>query len=189
MTPGTFRGMATDPTAIVDRYLEYVEDDSTIRDEQAIEAAENKVHAAPTAAEKLIALSELERLQEGDPSELIAEFVSVARQWGRDHQITLGAWKAMNVPDDVLAQARITGYAQSDPSALSGPRRTRVSAETVKAAIPSGEFTIGELADASGATAATVRNVVAELLRTRVVEEIGERPSERGRAAKLYSKV
>lgn len=183
--------MASDPTDIVNRYLMYVEDDSTIRDEHAIEAAENKVHAATSSAEKLIALSELERLQEGDPSELIAEFVAVARQWGRDHQITLGAWKAMNVPDDVLAQARITGYAQATgaPPAAGGQRRTRVSSDTVKAAIPSGQFTISELADASGATAATVRNVIGELIQAKAVAEVGERSGERGRAAKLYAKV
>ena len=177
--------MASDPTEIVNRYLLYLEDDSTIRDEHEIASAEDRVHNATSAADKLIALSELERLQEGDPSELIAEFVTVARQWGKEHNVTLGAWKAMKVPDDVLDQARITGYGQAAPTT----RRTRVSADTVKAAIPAGKFTISELADASGATAATVRNVVGELLRHKVLLEVGERPSERGRAAKLYAKA
>ena len=178
--------MTTDARAIVNKYLQYLEDESSIRDEKAIAAAEARVDDAPTAADKLIALSELERLRDGDPSELIAEFVSVARQWGRENNVTLGAWKALNVPDDVLAQARITGYGQAAPSTT---RRTRVSAETVKAAIPDGEFTVSELADASGATAATARNVVGELLSSKELVEVGERPSERGRAAKLYAKA
>ena len=179
--------MSTDARAIVNKYLQYLEDESSIRDEKAIAAAEARVDDAPTAADRLIALSELERLREGDPSELIAEFVRVARQWGRENNVTLGAWKALNVPDEVLAQARITGYGQAAPSM--GTRRTRVSAEAVKAAIPSGEFTVSELADASGATAATVRNVIGEMLSSKELKEVGERPSERGRAAKLYARA
>ena len=178
--------MSTDARTIVNQYLQYLEDESSIRDEKAIAAAEARVDDATTAADKLIALSELERLQEGDPSELIAEFVRVARQWGRENNVTVGAWKALNVPDDVLAQARITGYGQAAPSTT---RRTRVSAETVKASIPSGEFTVSELADASGATAATVRNVIGEMLSSKELKEVGERPGDRGRAAKLYAKA
>ena len=177
--------MTTDPRAIVNKYLEYLEDETSIRDEKAIAAAEAKVDDAATSADRLIALSELERLQDGDPSELIASFVSVARQWGRENNVTVGAWKALHVPDDVLAQAKITGYGQATKSAP----RARVSAATVKAAIPSGDFTVSDVADATGATAATVRNVIGELLQTKVVKEVGERPGERGRAAKLYAKV
>src|SRR4051794_11381546 len=88
---------------IVNKYLLYLEDPSSIRDDDAIAAATADVDSAKSPVDKVIALSRLERLQNADPSELIEQFIGAARAFAADNGITAGAWTAMGVPSDVLA--------------------------------------------------------------------------------------
>jgi predicted ArsR family transcriptional regulator len=63
-----------------------------------------------------------------------------------------------------------------------------VSVDKVKACVPSGPFTAKALEEASGATGATARKAIAELVAAGSVESLGPDPeySGRGRAPTLY---
>ena len=72
----------------------------------------------------------------------------------------------------------------------SSPRRGRVSAEMIKGSIPEGRFTIAALEAASGASTATVRKVVSDLVDDGVLVDLGpdQTHSGRGRAPLLFSR-
>jgi predicted ArsR family transcriptional regulator len=66
-----------------------------------------------------------------------------------------------------------------------------VSVDKVKACVPSGPFTAKALEEASGATGATARKAIAELVAVGAVQSLGRDPdySGRGRAPTLYKSV
>lgn len=175
--------MPTPDEATINTYLRYLEDESSLKDEAAIEAARAEVERASSPTDKLIALSKVDRLEHVDPSELIAQFVVAAKAFSAEHNITPNAWRAMGVPVEVLT--RIGGPATGGATAA---RAARVTADDVEATIPdSGTF---RLSDLSGSPA-TRKAVIERLMESGSVEYVGRDEQHEGRGArpKVYRRV
>jgi len=102
----------------INKYLRFLEDPASIIDAKAIKAAQKKV-ADASLAQKALAITERERVEAGDPTELIVEFVKAAKTWGASPT----AWKEMGVPADVVAQ--ISGSGRGTAKAKKGERADR----------------------------------------------------------------
>jgi len=183
--------MASTPEEIIDKYLRYLEDPASIVDEGRVAEAQKAVDAATSPTAKVIAISRMHKVRNADPAELIAEFASVAKAWGETNEVDPDAWKAMGVPTTVLVQAGIVESHGRTPSAGSAPRARRVSAQEVEAAIPDGPFTVKTVANASGATPATVKSVLDRLTADGTVKYLGKDTSFTGQGARpnLYEKL
>jgi hypothetical protein len=113
--------------------------------------------------------------------------VAEAALWARENNVTAEAFVTYGVPTDVLRDAGILH--DSPPAKSSGRRRTRVSPDAVRAAIPQRAFTIADLEEASGASTATVRKVIAEMTEAGTLRDLGpdQQHTGRGRAPLLFT--
>jgi len=150
-------------------YLRAVKDPSSLRDDSSIAGLRKRLEETDDGLERLrlrqqIADAEspnLERYEEG--------FVTHAKAWADEMGIGVKAFTEEGVPNEVLRRAgfsvagrRGRGASKSGGSSARAPRRSRVTVDQVRAAIPQGGFTIKQLQDASGASPAVVRKVVVE---------------------------
>jgi hypothetical protein len=184
--------------AIIRRYLDYLEDPSILRDDDAIAAAERAATEAEDKIERLRALSELERLKDPSADDLHAEFVAAAKAWADEQAVTAGAFMALGVPPGVLAEAgfSIPGHESvgrtTRRQASTGTRSPGVSIDEVRAAVPAeGTFTVRELRERSGASPGTVRKAMAGLLDDGTVVDRGPDASwdGPGRVPTLYERA
>jgi hypothetical protein len=189
----------------VRRYLQYLADPGSLRDDAAVEAAEKAVAEAGDPIEKLRALSALERAGRVDGTHLTRGFLLHARAWAEANGITVGAFQALGVPDDVLAGAgfpvgrkanRKPARAARESDVVgddSGRQRApRTSRSTIEEHITerSGTFTIADVLQAVGGTPMTVSKVVSDLVALGTVRKLGPDPhhNSRGRAPILYER-
>lgn len=181
-------------------YLLYLEDPAKLRDEQLIEKLEGEAEQATDPVEKLKAFGELERAKAINGDQFRADFVRLAQGWADDQGVPVSAFTTMGVPVDVLAEAgfdvpRGRGRGRRAGAASANGRRTqrsrRVSVEEVKSGLPTGPFTVKDLEESSGATGATVRKAIAELVDAGSIKDLGpdREYHGRGRAPTLYGKV
>jgi hypothetical protein len=170
-------------------YLQWLEDPSSVRDHDAIAEAHAQATTAADPLERLKALSKLQTLEAVDGDLFRTRFVEHAASWAAANEVTPEAFMKLDVPRDVLEEAGLLA-SRGTAAARSGKRRTRVSPEMVQAAIPDGQFTIAALEDASGASTATVRKVIAEMIEAGTLRDHGpdQRHSGRGRAPLLFSR-
>ncbi len=168
-------------------YLQWLEDPSSVRDHEAIAEAHTQATAAADPLDRLKALSRLQLLEAVDGDMFRLRFVEHAASWANANGVTPEAFMKLGVPQDVLRDA---GLVPSGPTgSRSGKRRGRVSPEMVRAAIPEGTFTIAALEEASGASTATVRKVIAEMVEAGTLRDLGpdQKHTGRGRAPLLFS--
>lgn len=171
-------------------YLQWLEDPSSVRDHEAIAEAHTQATTATDPLDRLKALSRLQALEAVDGDMFRARFIEHAASWAATNDVTPEAFMKLDVPRDVLQEAGLLPTTGT-PSARSGKRRTRISPEMVKVAIPDGQFTIAALEDASGASTATVRKVIAEMVEAGTLRDHGpdQRHTGRGRAPLLFSRT
>jgi len=181
--------MSTAETA-VRSYLQWLDDPTSVRDHAAIEEAKAAAEQAADPLDRLKALSTLQELEAGDGERFRADFVANAAEWAAKNSVTPEAFEQLGVPCEVLADA---GLATESVRAIrkAGGRRTRVSPDTVRDSVPSGKFTIADLEAASGASTATVRKVISEMIAAGELRNLGpdREHSGRGRAPLLFSKI
>lgn len=180
-------GAMSDPEAAeaaVRRYLVWLEDPSSAVDQAAVERADAAFASAVDPMDRLHAAAARERARAADTEAITAGFVRHARAYGDAEGIPVEAFRALGVPDDVLAEA---GFAVPSSRGRRGPAagRTRAASSTPRAPqIPVAQikgvveqmpkqFTLAQLAEkAGGGSPVTVRKAVDELI-------------AEGRAAKL----
>lgn len=187
--------MTDDPTAevAVRRYLSWIEDPGSAVDQEAIESARRTFLAATDSIDRLHAAAALERAKSADSDRIVADFVTHARAYADAEGIPVEAFRALKVPDEVLARAGFS-VPLTRGSAARGRRASRspqVSVASLKeaAAKMTGRFTLAQLADeAGGGSPATVKKAVEELIGDGRVVRIGPDPdhSGQGRAPVLY---
>jgi hypothetical protein len=188
----------------VRRYLMYVADPTSVRDDAAIAAAERAVEDARDPLSKLKALSALERVRAGDEGDrLKMAFMLHARAWAETNDVSIGAFRSMGVSDDVLAGAgfvvprggRRSSTAKARPArstpARSGGGRARavpVGAVTEHILGREGTFTLNDVLAQVGGTPATATRAIRALVDEGAVTNLGPDPahSARGRAPFLY---
>lgn len=175
------------PEAAVRSYLQWLEDPSSVRDHSAIAQAKSASQNATDPIERLKALSALQVLEAVDGASFRAGFVANAAEWANENAVTAEAFATLGVPSDVLTEA---GLVKSTVVTSVGKRRTRVSPDAVRAAIPTVAFSIADLEAASGASTATVRKVIAEMTEAGTLRDLGpdQKHTGRGRAPLLFTK-
>lgn len=178
----------------VRQYLLYLEDPSKLRDEEKIKQAEAAVRSATDPIERLKAHAALERAQAVDGSEYREAFIRSARAWADANGVSAAAFQALGVPEQDLRAAGILGRGRGRTTRARGgqpgPRRGRVTIEDIKRRVPSGEFTLRQLQEITGASPATIRKAVSEMVDKGEIKELGPDQSHgrRGKAPILYRK-
>lgn len=181
--------------AAVRNYLLSLRDPSALKDEAKIASLQEKLEKADDELERLQIRQELLDVENPQSEKYEDEFVTHAKAWADDKGISDRAFLAEGVPPQVLRRAgfrnvRGTGGSRGRAATASSARgrRRRVSADEVRAAIPSGTFTIQRVQEASGASPAVVRRIVGEEVEAGRVQEAGKDPDHKGpgRAPVLY---
>lgn len=167
-------------------YLLWLEDPESLRDQDAIEAANADVARSKDPIERLKAISRLEALSTVDGQQFRDGFINHAKPWAAANNVSVDAFRELGVSPKDLKDA---GFAVTvRGSASSGARRTRVSPDKVRASVPDGPFRIADVESLSGASTATVRKVILQMVADGSVVDLGpdQAHSGRGRAPLMY---
>lgn len=186
-------------TALRDHFRA-LSDPSSLRDDSRIEELQSKLSSSQDGVERLrLRLRQLllnavspstERYEEG--------FITHGKAWADESGVTARVFSGEGVSNEVLRRGgfpvgdgpRRSRSARQAPSSPVRARRSRVTAEDVRAAIPEGTFTIKCLQDSSGASPAVVRKVVSEEESAGRLRNEGKDPDRGpGRAPVLYRRV
>ncbi len=196
-------------TMAVRRYLEFVADPESARDEDLIASLEARVAGETDVIARLRLLSDLDRAKQVDGTELLEGFVKHGRAWAGRNQITVGALRSVGVSPVVLAEAGFDlGHGsihdraarRPQPSAprapSSAPSRQRPSGSNIAGTVVKdwarqqpGMFTMAEAMVGTGASLMTVKKAITELVEEVALLSHGHiaRPGVRGRAPEHFS--
>jgi len=180
------------PEEAVRSYLQFVDDPASIVDAAAVKKAQSAVDKATDPIDRLRALGVLGRVQSNDGSAYRSDFVRYARSWAEEEGIPASAFRALGVPNNVLAEAGLDGAPKGRRQSKAGTaprsRRPPVKTETLEAAIvnQAEPFTVKDIETSVGGSPMTIKTVLDRLVAHGKVAEAGERPGTRGRAAKLW---
>lgn len=176
----------------VRQYLQALQDPATLQDEGSIGDLESALSDEDDPLERVRLQARLIRAQSVSPEDYEAGFVDYAKEWASKNDVPAEAFLAEGVTEDVLVKAGLLAKAAAKPSRRRRtPTRTRVSADDVIDVITSqsGGFTTSQIGDLTGASTATVRKYIQQLLDDGVLVDEGTDPDHegRGRAPKLYA--
>jgi hypothetical protein len=173
-------------------YLRLVNEPDTLVDKERIAELQQQAEGATDPLERLRAYGELERLQSVDDKRIRADFVRHAKAWAQANGISAEAFKQMNAAVADLRAAGLLGKRGASPKRAATPaapgevrkRKPRVSTQAIEEHVPaSGQFTVRSVAEASGASDATVRKFIDDMIsRGEVVEDGTASTGTRGRA-------
>ena len=191
--------MASTQETAVRNYLLSVRDPGALRDDDAISDLKSKLEQSDDELERLQLRQQLLDMEHPPLERFEDAFVEHAKAWADQTGISGEAFVAEGVPAAVLRRAGFRNVAGGGRSRRStAPRatstrtstRTRVSADEVRAAIPSGSFTVKDLQERSGASAAVVRRIIQEEVEAGTLSDQGADPdhSGPGRAPTVYKR-
>ncbi|CAN5250819.1 hypothetical protein BH20ACT9_BH20ACT9_16980 [soil metagenome] len=188
--------MANSAETAIRNYLVALRDPAALRDDESITRLQQSLDSSSDQLDRLQLQQQILDLSNPSTERFEEEFVTHARAWADKHGISARAFAAEGVPPAVLRKAGFGGVGRGRDAtratrAAGGRRgRTRVRAEDVRAAIPSGPFTVKQLQETSGASPAVVRRVVQEDLKAKALKDAGVQESHAGpgRAPRLYSR-
>lgn len=191
--------MAATQEAAVRNYLLSVRDPQALRDEAAIAEAKDKLEQSDDELERLQLRQQLLDMETPSLEQYEDAFVEHAKAWADKTGISAAAFLAEGVSRSVLRKAgfrgvgdgRRRGGARATSTRAERGTRTRVSADEVRAAIPTGTFTVKDLQDRSGASAAVVRRVISEEIEAGNITVEGPDPDHTGpgRAPIVYRRT
>jgi hypothetical protein len=192
----------------VRRYLQFLEDPASLRDEAAISELRRRAADARDPLDRLRAISALQDAERVDGAVFEAAFIVHAKAFAQAEGIHVEAFRELGVPADVLRESglvdgprRLRPSGRSTPGDDEGagrtttPRRSggqrapRLPLDEVAAKLPESEFRLTDLAAAIGRETATTRNYLNRLLLDGAVVEVGEDASGRGKPAKIYRRA
>ena len=180
------------PEEAVRRYLIALKDPEALRDAGELNTLREKLESTEDPVERLQLQEQLRRAGAPDLSAVEQDFVTHARAWADDNGISAEAFRAEGVAPRTLRAAgfAVRGGGGRQRKTQTRRRRSRVTSSEIENAIPRGQFTIPELAAATGASTATVRKVVTALLERGELQETGTVTSRTGpgRAPKTYKR-
>lgn len=188
----------------VRRYLDFIANPQSAIDQDAIAAAEAAIGEAEASGDRLAELearAALTKAKQADGSELEAAFVGQARSYAQERDIPVAAFEDMGVPSDVLRRAGLlrgsAGRRSSAPARASRSKRVNVEAiqDHMRSMSKGSTFTIAELQDALGGSAATTRKAI-DLMPSSEVTEVTDTAviakhatGSRGRAPKVWQRA
>jgi hypothetical protein len=185
--------MAASADQAVRDYLISLRDPSALRDESTVASLQERLDASDDQLERLQLHQQIIDAKEPSLDAYEDGFVTHAKEWAERSGVSDKAFVAEGVPASVLRKAgfRNVGSGRTRGNARAAGTRRRVSADQVRAAIPrKGTFTVTDVQDASGASAAVVRRVVSEEVASGSVKDTGPDPDHGGpgRAPTLYQR-
>jgi hypothetical protein len=173
-------------------YLIALSDPSSLVDQEQIAALEKQLHDTDDQLERVVVRQQLMEARKPSVERSEDAFVTHAKAWADERGVTARAFTEEGVPAAVLRRAGFSvAGGRGRPAGRSqrgGQRRSRVTVDQIRAAIPKGTFTVKMLEDASGASVASVRKVISEELSGGRIKAQGPDPDHRGpgRAPTLY---
>lgn len=163
-------------------YLVALKDPAALRDDDSIADIQRRIDETDDHVERL--LLRQQRLDAESPSleRYEEQFVAHAKEWAAEQGVSASALADEGVPLQVLRRAGFSVRGRGRAPAQRGRRSTRrrVSAEDIRESIPKGKFTIKDVQEASGASAAVVRRVVQEQVDAGEVSVVGPDRSRGG---------
>lgn len=174
-------------------YLTTLKDPGSLRDDERIGQLEKEHAEASDPIARVMLQQQLLEAKNPDMQSHEEGFVTHAKAWADAHGVSEAAFLAEGVSAAVLRRAGFS-VRGADRRSRGGRRRSRqtgrsrVSADQVRAGLPSGTFTTRDVQEATGASPAVVRRVLREEVEAgRVVDE-GPDPNHQGpgRAARRY---
>lgn len=189
--------MSNTQETAVRNYLLSVRNPDALRDDDAIAELQSKLEQSGDELERLQLRQQLIELESPSLERYEDAFVEHAKAWADKTGISGQAFAAEGIESGVLRRAgfRSVGKSSRTSSRSTGTQttrtRSRVNADEVRAAIPSGTFTVKDLQDRSGASPAVVRRIISEEVAQGNVTDGGTDPSHRGpgRAPTIYKRV
>lgn len=194
---------APHPETAVRRYLQFVEDPSTARDEALLGRLRHQLASATDPIEKLKLIAQIEQAEQADGEAIRTAFVRHARAWADEHGVTVSAFRQLGVSDIALAEAGFDlGFARRSaprPARAGSPRtgspgvgrgpagpsgsRTRGSADDIRSWMLAHEsgFTLAQAMAGAGGSLGTVKKVVDDLVAVGQIRNLGADPDHRGR--------
>jgi hypothetical protein len=191
------------PEEAVRRYLQFVEDPSTARDEALLGRLRHQLSSATDPIEKLKVIAQIEQAEQADGESIRTAFVRHARVWAEEHGVTVSAFRQLGVSDIALAEAGFDlGFArrQAPRPVRSGTARTGSPGVSRGSAGPSGtrtrgsaddirswmlahgsDFTLAQAMAGAGGSLGTVKKVVDDLVAVGQIRNLGPDPDHRGR--------
>jgi hypothetical protein len=178
-------------------YLIALRDPAALRDDAAIADLKTKLDRSDDGLQRVQLRQQLLNLERPALEQYEDAFVEHSKAWADQTGISGDAFAAEGVPTDVLRRAgfhvRTTGRRRGRRGASARVTRTRsrVSADEIRAAIPSGAFTVKDLQERSGASAAVVRRVIQEQVDAGHLARQGVDPNHTGpgRAPSVYQRT
>jgi hypothetical protein len=202
MSTSENKSVASDASELaVRKYLEFVRDPATARDDAAISAAQAELQRTTDVLDRVRILSSIERLEKADGEALRQGFVKHARLWSAVNHATVAAFRSIGVNDIVLAEAgfdlgrgkRAGGKSKSAPGAARRPRAESVSSASIRqwALSQHGSFTMAEVMAGAGGSLMTVKKVMSEMVSAHELRSLGQvaNPGVRGRAPERFEKA
>src|SRR5688572_30115013 len=188
--------MSSTQETAVRNYLLSVRDPGALRDENAIAELKAKLEQSDDQLERLQLRQQLLDIENPPLERYEDAFVEHAKAWADRTGISGEAFAAEGVPASVLRRAGFRNIGGGTSSRRRSTRasstrtgtRSRVSADEVRAAIPTGTFTVKDLQERSGASAAVVRRIIQEEVEAGNLTVEGSDPNHTGpgRAPTVY---
>jgi len=176
-------------------YLTALKDPTSMVDEQRVQDIEQRLQETEDQIERVKLQQELQEVRSPSLEQFEERFVTHAKEWADRHGITAAAFRAEGVADATLRKAGFPvgagrGRGGRRTRKQTAPRKARVSAEDVRAAIPSGTFTVNDVVERSGGSLAVARRVVREEVEKGNVTEHGpdQNHSGPGRAPIIFER-
>ena len=178
----------------VRRYLTFLDDPSKLVDEAEVRRLQDQVDRAEDPIDRLLARAALLRAETTDGEAYKRDFIKHAKKWADAEGVPASAFRALGVPDDVLANARLDGKTRRGTRVnrdVGAPRRARISIPRLeeKILLLDGTFTVKDVTEQIGGSPATVKSALGRLEVQGKVKRAGERIGHRGRAAKAWEVV
>lgn len=192
---------APENEASIRSYLLYLKDPDGLVDRAAVTRAERQVERETDPIRKLRALSRLELAGRVDGDALRADFIANVGAWlEANPDVTVGAFRASGVPDEVLVEAGLVdahhrnGSRPVPAQPSRPPRRPRAAPIPLDQAadvVPEGTFRVNEYAVIIGRQVSTARLYIDRLIRAGVLVDAGEVEdwSGSGSPPKLYKRA
>jgi len=183
--------LETNVESAVRKFLEFVADPVSARDEQLISGLREQLGAAKDPIAKLKLLAALDRAEKADGEALRRAFVLNARTWATENAIPVRAFRELGVNDIVLAEAgfdlgsgrpvrRAGSGAPAQPSRL---RAKSVGSDEVRHWVSEQvqPFTLSHVMNGAGGSLGTITKVVDDMVATGQLIKLGPVPNHSGR--------
>ena len=181
------------PEESIERYFQFLADPSTLVDQERVNELRRSIDSTTSLMDRALLISELERAESADPTEVVKGFISHGRRWAEAKGVSSSALRSVGVPAEVLSAAGIDGRRKGNeprPSGRVGRGRGVTSTEVREHVLSrTAPFTYQQVMVDTGSSLMTVRKAVERLLGEQKVALVGQDAewAGPGRAPNLYS--